>query len=69
VEAGGALENGLTPEALAHYTVSIVDGIVLHHTLSRDDAAAERNLALVRQNVLQLMNVPVVSTNGKMDRL
>jgi len=58
VDSGGALADGLTAETLGDYVVATVDGIVLHHTLFGDDAAAERNLNLVRRHVLELMHIP-----------
>jgi AcrR family transcriptional regulator len=58
LDEGGSLTSGLTAAELADYLITVVDGVVLHHTLSGDDAAAERNLNMVRSQVLQLMGVP-----------
>ncbi len=55
---GGTLSSGLTAQTLADYLVTVVDGVVLHHTLSGDDAVAERNLNMVQSQVLQLMGTP-----------
>jgi AcrR family transcriptional regulator len=59
VDSGGILQRELTSESLADYIVATVDGIVLHHTLFGDDAAAERNFNLVKRHVLELMNIPM----------
>ncbi|MBC7805555.1 MAG: TetR/AcrR family transcriptional regulator [Akkermansiaceae bacterium] len=61
---GGRLASGLTAQTLADYMVTVVDGVILHHTLSGDDAAAERNLDMVRNQVLQLMGMPSEAAIG-----
>ncbi|MBC8135572.1 MAG: TetR/AcrR family transcriptional regulator [Fibrella sp.] len=57
LDEGGSLAPGLTARTLADYLITVVDGVVLHHTLSGDDAAAERNLNMVQSQVLQLMGM------------
>lgn len=60
---GGSLASGLTAHTLADYLVTIMDGVVLHHTLSSDDAVAERNLGMVQSQILQLMGIPQEATS------
>lgn len=67
VAVGGTLDADLTPETLANYIVSAIDGIVLHHTLSGDEAAAKRNLSLVRRQVFELMGISAVGTENRID--
>ena len=64
VAGGGKLAAGLTAETLADYLVTMIDGVVLHHRLSGDDAAAERNLDMVRVQVFQLMGLPHEAADG-----
>lgn len=53
---GGALAPGLTVGGLAHYLLAAVDGVLLQHVLTGDDAAARDALALVLRHVLELLN-------------
>lgn len=61
---GGRLASGLTAQTLADYLITVVDGVILHHTLSGDDAAAERNLDMIRSQVLQLMGMSLEAAIG-----
>lgn len=59
VSEGGVLPPNLTAQTMADYTITLVDGVILHHRLSGDDAAAERNLNMVRTQLFQLIGVPL----------
>lgn len=54
---GGALAPGLTVSGLAHYMLAAVDGVLLQHVLTEDDAAAERALGIIARHSLALLNI------------
>ncbi|HVK03263.1 MAG TPA: TetR/AcrR family transcriptional regulator [Armatimonadaceae bacterium] len=56
ISAGGKLAPGMTVKSLAHYIVTALDGAILHHTLTGDDAAAEQTMELILEHALALMN-------------
>ncbi len=53
---GGTLAPGVTGATLAHYAVTAVDGILLQHLITGDDAATKSSLDLVRRHALSLLN-------------
>lgn len=54
---GGRLATGLDAAALAAYTLSTLDGIVLRYTLTGDDAAARVSLELSKRHALEAMGL------------
>jgi AcrR family transcriptional regulator len=66
--AGPPLAAG-TPaaSAIAHYVVAAVDGILLQHLITGDEAAARGSLEMVRAHALSLLG-PAASDNGQQDR-
>lgn len=52
---GGTLPSGVTPATLAHYLVSVVDGILLQHLVTGDAKAARNSLEIVRRHALSLL--------------
>lgn len=67
IATGGSLGADLTPQTLANYVVTVIDGVVFHHTLSGDDEAAQRNLEIVQDQVFQLMGISRQAAAGGTD--
>ena len=57
VTEGGVLKEELTPEQLATYVNSAVDGVILRFALTRDEDDAQRSLRLILKNARQLMGM------------
>lgn len=53
---GGTLTEGVTVSVVAHYVLSAIDGVLLQHVLTRDAAAAQGALTLIRNHALSLLN-------------
>lgn len=52
---GGRLAPGVSAPQLSRHVVAAVDGTILQHLLTGDDAATQKGLDLVRQHALSLM--------------
>lgn len=59
VREGGRLAPGLTVKSLAHYMLAAVDGVLLQHVVTKDDATARTALDLISRHALALLNLAV----------
>lgn len=54
-DTGGKLAAGLSAEECARYIVSAVDGVILFHIVTGNDAAAQTTLTLIQNHALTLI--------------
>lgn len=62
---GGTLAPGVTVSGLAHYLLTSVDGVLLQHILTGDDASALGALDLIRNHALTLLQGGERNTAGQ----
>ena len=54
-----------TAAAIAHYVVAAVDGILLQHLVTGDEAAARNNLEMLLAHAMSLLGPAATPTDGQ----